>query len=174
MQTTDNQEEVFDIVDKSDKVIGQAKRSEVHQKKNLIHRSVAVAVVNSNNKIFLQRRSITKDTDALKWTISCSGHVPANESYEQAARRELDEELKITRVNLNYLTKYLYESLQETEMTVLYKAQYDGPITINIEEILEGNFFNREELVRAYQTGKLEINLYGKLALEKLGWLKSN
>ena len=53
METTDDQNEIFDVVDENDKVIGQASRREVHSNKNLIHRSIGIAVINSNNKIFL-------------------------------------------------------------------------------------------------------------------------
>ena len=174
MQTTDDQDEIFDIVDREDKIVGQAKRGDVHQNKNLIHRSVAIAVINSRDRIFLQRRSITKDLDSLLWTISCSGHVPSGESYEQAAMRELAEELKILGVSLNYLTKYLYQSPKETEMAALYKVSYDGPIELNTEEIYEGKFFSREELVSSAATGAIDLNLYGRTALVKLGWLSEN
>ena len=37
MQTTDNQDEVYDVVDVNDQVVGEAKRWEVHRNKNLIH-----------------------------------------------------------------------------------------------------------------------------------------
>ena len=172
MDTTDDLSEIFDIVDREDKVIGRATRREVHGNKNLLHRSVGVAVINSNNKIFLQRRSITKDTDSLKWTISCSGHVAAGDTYEDTARRELSEELGIAdRVLLNYLCKYIYESNTETEMVCLYKIIYNGSITVHTEEILEGKFFTRKEIIRASSSGEISLNDFGKIALQKIGWL---
>lgn len=93
MKTTDNQNEIFDIVDKNDNVIGQARREEVRRNKNLIHRSIGVAIFNKKGEMFLQQRSAGKDTDPLKWTISCSGHVLAGENYEETVLRELNEEL---------------------------------------------------------------------------------
>ena len=169
--TTDNQNEIFDLVDTDDKVIGRTTRSQVHQNPNLIHRSIGVAVFNSNKKIFLQRRSVTKDIDALLWTISCSGHVLTGENYEDTACRELEEELGIKDTNLILLTKYLYKGTKETEITSLFKANYDGEITLLKEEILEGKFFGAEELSAAIDTGEIELNLFGRLALEKLGFI---
>lgn len=169
--TTDNQNEVFDLVDASDQVIGKATRREVHQNKNLIHRSVAIAVFNSNKKLFLQRRSITKDTDALLWTISCSGHVNIGENYEESAKRELLEELGIEGAMLVRLTKYLYIGIRETEMTTLYKVSYDDEIILQTEEILEGKFFDMNELNVAVVTKEIELNLFGQMAISKLGWL---
>ena len=166
---TDNLNEVFDVVDVNDKVVGQASRREVHQNKNLIHRSVGIAVFNSNSKIFLQRRSLTKDTDALLWTISCSGHVLKGENYEETARRELLEELGIEDTGINFLTKYIYKGENETEITSLFKALYDGEIILQTEEILEGKFFSKEDLLRATASGEIEINNFGRMALGKLG-----
>ena len=95
MEITDNLKELFDIVDENDKVVGRATRGQVHGNPKLIHRSVGVAVFNSKGELFLQKRTATKDTDPLLWTISCSGHVGRGDAYEKTAVRELEEELGI-------------------------------------------------------------------------------
>lgn len=169
---TDNLDEVFDVVDINDRVIGQSTRGEVHNNKNLIHRSVGIAVFNSNQKIFLQRRSLTKDVDALLWTISCSGHVLSGEGYNETAKRELWEELGIQDTVINFLTKYIYKGLVETEITSLYKVVYNGEIVLQTEEILEGKFLSKEEVIRTLAAKEIELSLYGKSVLEKLGFLK--
>jgi len=97
--STDDKHELFDIVDKDDNVVGRATRGEVHRNKNLIHRSVGVAILNSRGEIFLQQRSVTKDTDPGLWTISCSGHVLAGDDYRVTAIRELKEELGLDLVH---------------------------------------------------------------------------
>ena len=169
--TSDNQSEIFDVVDLNDNVIGQATRGEVHSNSNLIHRSIAVAVFNSNKKIFLQRRSFSKDTDPLLWTVSCSGHVLTGESYEVTAIRELSEELGIENVKITFLTKYIYKSLNETEITSFYKLLYDGEIILQKDEIMEGKFFSKGELNSDIATKKIDLNLFGRIALNKLNWL---
>lgn len=169
METTDNQYEVFDVVDLDDKVIGEATRGQTHNNKNLIHRSVGIAVFNRRGKIFLQRRSMTKDTDALLWTISCSGHVLKGENYQETAYRELTEELGIEGSVLNFLIKYIFYGEKETEMVTLYKINYDGEIALQTEEILEGKFFSKQEISSAIATSDIELNLWGKTALAKLG-----
>lgn len=90
LNITDNLDELFDIVDEDDQVIGQATRGEVHRNKKLIHRSVGVCVFNSKGELFLQKRSQTKDTDPGKWTISCSGHVCAKRK-DQSAKRKVEK-----------------------------------------------------------------------------------
>ncbi len=49
-------EEIFDVVDSEDRVIGQAPRSEVHAKK-LLHRAVHIFVFNSRGQLLIHRRS---------------------------------------------------------------------------------------------------------------------
>lgn len=55
----------------------------------------ATFILNSENKIILQKNSRYKRTDALKWTFSSGGHIDATETQEQGALRELLEEMGI-------------------------------------------------------------------------------
>ncbi|MEJ0091140.1 MAG: hypothetical protein WDM80_15525 [Limisphaerales bacterium] len=52
-------EEIFDIVNERDEVIGQAPRKEVHAR-GLWHRAVHVLVFNARGEVFLQKRSMLK------------------------------------------------------------------------------------------------------------------
>jgi isopentenyl-diphosphate delta-isomerase len=167
IQITDNQSEVFDIVDEQDHVVGTALRRQVHTNKSLIHRSIAIAVFNKKGEILMQQRSETKDTNPLQWTVSCSGHVGTGDTYEDAARRELEEELGII-VPLTQVKKYLVGYTAETEMTMLYKAFYDGPFSFNVVEIKQIQFFSSVILRNIIQSNSIEISLSGRLALQHL------
>ena len=84
--------ETFDVVDEADRIIGQASRVQVHQRK-LLHRAVHVFIQSSSDRWLLQKRSSQKDVEPLLWTTSCSGHVDSGEEYLQSAVRECKEEL---------------------------------------------------------------------------------
>ena len=99
----DNQDELFDVVDAEDQVIGQATRGEVHAR-GLLHRAAHVFVFNSAGELLVQQRSATKDMHPLAWTSSCSGHLDAGETYEVAAGRELREEMGLE-ADLEFLVK---------------------------------------------------------------------
>ena len=86
--------EMFCVVDAHDRVIGAESRDYVHVN-NLRHRAIHVLIFNLKGEIFLQRRSIWKDMHPGRWDSSTSGHVAPGESYEQAAHRELREEIGI-------------------------------------------------------------------------------
>src|SRR5215472_554667 len=85
-------EEIFDVVNERDEVIGQAPRKEVHAR-GLWHRAVHVLVFNARGEVFLQKRSMLKDTAKGKWDSSSSGHLDTGEDYDACAMRELREEI---------------------------------------------------------------------------------
>src|SRR5450432_1361726 len=85
-------EEIFDVVNERDEVVGQAPRKEVHAR-GLWHRAVHVLVFNARGEVFLQKRSMLKDTARGKWDSSASGHLDSGEDYGACAMRELREEI---------------------------------------------------------------------------------
>ncbi|MDP7586167.1 MAG: NUDIX domain-containing protein, partial [Verrucomicrobiota bacterium] len=80
-------EEIFDVVDANDQVIGQKTRSEVHRL-GLRHRAIHLLVFNAEGELFLQKRSTKKDCFPGTWDSSVSGHVDAGETYDACAQRE--------------------------------------------------------------------------------------
>lgn len=67
-------------------------RKEVHRK-GLWHRTVHIWILNSNNELLLQKRSLNKDVYPGFWDISCAGHLSAGDNNLSGAIRELNEEL---------------------------------------------------------------------------------
>lgn len=168
--TTDNQNEVFDIVDTNDCVIGHDTRGRVHADKSLIHRSVYIAVFNSKGELFMQQRSSTKDKDPLFWDISVGGHVLSGDSYKKTAERELNEELGI-HTSLTYVTKYFASLPSETEIVSLFTTQSNGPFVLHPQEIQGGRFFSQEILIQQIQKKDILVSLSPLLGLKQLGWM---
>ena len=136
--------EIFDVVDKEDRVIGQASRKLVHEK-GLIHRSVHVLVFNSENQLFLQKRSLEKDENPGLWDSSASGHVESGESYDASASRELYEELGI-KGKINFWIKLSVSEKTLCEHVSVYKCISNEEITLDQSEIIEGSFWDIKEL----------------------------
>ncbi|MBI5614581.1 mevalonate kinase [Candidatus Gottesmanbacteria bacterium] len=145
--STDNQEELFIVVDKNDEVIGYRSRADCHSDKTLIHRSLDVVIFNDNGEILLQKRSMTKDTRPGYWGVSVGGHVSKGETYEDAAKREMKEELGVV-LPVTTAEKFLFEYPHETEIDVVFTANSNGPFTPNTDEIDEVKFFSKNELSR--------------------------
>lgn len=137
-------EEIFDVVDELDRVIGQAPRSVVHAQK-LLHRAVHIFVLNSRGELLLQMRSALKDEYPLCYTSSASGHLSAGETYEAAAPRELQEELGLPGP-LEWLAKFPAGPQTSHEHTVLYRTTTDTPPRIDPLEINAVTFHSLDEI----------------------------
>ena len=137
-------EEIFDIVDDQDRVIGQRPRSEVHRRK-FWHRAVSIFVFDSRGRLLLQQRSATKDEYPLCYTSSASGHVSAGEDYDETAPRELQEELGLT-TPLERLAKFPAGPETANEFTVLYRSITDTPPRFDPSEIASGAFYELTEI----------------------------
>ena len=117
-------EEIFDIVDEHDRVIGQLPRSQVHARK-LWHRAASIFVFNSRGELLVQLRSTTKDEYPSCYTSSASGHLSTGEDYAESAEREMFEEIGI-KAPLEYLTKLPASPETAYEFTALFRAFSDA------------------------------------------------
>ncbi len=146
-------DERFDIVDRLGRVIGQASRSECHRNPALIHQAVHVQVFDREGRLFLQKRSDSKDVQPGKWDSSVGGHLRPGESPIQGARRELAEELGVETARLEKAYEYFWESEIETELVRTFVTLHEGPFRLQEEEISEGRFWSLDEIAAALPSG---------------------
>ena len=137
--TAVNRNERFPIVDKKDRILRYANRSEVHGN-NLRHRAVHILIFNEAGELYLQQRSRWKDRHPLKWDSSAAGHVAFRESYDETARRELKEELGTT-VPLHKVSKVSASQRTDHEFIWLYRGLTSGDLVPDNSEIEQGAFF---------------------------------
>jgi len=134
-------EEIFDVVNDFDEVIGQERRNEVHRL-GLQHRAVHVLIFNKRGEVFLQKRSMKKDTFPGAWDSSASGHLDTGETYDACAVREVREELGLI---LAEPPERLFKlkACEETgrEHVWVYRHQDEGPFQLNPEELEDGGWF---------------------------------
>ena len=141
-------EEIFDVVNERDEIIGHQPRREVHRL-GLKHRAVHVLVFDTEGKIFLQKRSMQKDCFPGKWDSSASGHLDCGEDYDACAIRELREELGwIPPGALERLFKI--DACAETgqEFVWIYRCRGEGPFALHPEEIERGDWFATDAVTR--------------------------
>ncbi len=137
MCSVDNEQ--FPVVDKNDRIRGCASRSEVHGN-NLRHRAVHILIFNQAGEVYLQQRSRWKDRHPLKWDSSAAGHVSAGEAYDETARRELNEELRVD-ISLEKISKIAASPLTDQEFICVYHGVVTGHPVPNKSEIETGAFF---------------------------------
>jgi len=142
-----NEEELFDVVDEFDRPVAIATRAVVHRD-GLRHRAAHVLVYDTSNRLYLQRRSFTKECSPGCWDTSAAGHLAAGEDYAGAAQRELEEELGI-RADAPLEPLFKLEASAETghEFVWVFRATTSLPVRPDPVEIIDGRWCDEAELV---------------------------
>ncbi len=144
MNSTDD--ELLEIVDAEDNVLGIATRREIHNS-GFMHRAVHIFVFNSAGEIYVQKRSDSKDRHPGKLDSSAAGHVDPGESYLETAIRELREEIGLS-ADLEEVLRIKASKITDYEHVALFRAVTDQLPVPNPDEIQWGEFFERIELTR--------------------------
>ena len=146
MNSAQRDDEIFDVVNDRDEVIGQRTRGEVHRL-GLLHRAVHVLVFNRRGEVFLQKRSMKKDKFPGAWDSSASGHLDTGEDYDACAVRELREEIGLTPAKPpERLFKIAACPETDGEFVWVYRCDFEGPFELNPAEIETGGWFTTEKV----------------------------
>jgi len=142
-------EEWFDLLNINGETIGAAPRGVCHTMPGLLHRAVHVLVFDKESRLFLQKRSAAKDIQPGKWDTSVGGHPGLGESNENAALREMREELGVEPIALEFAYSYIWRSPVETEWITSYAVVHTGPFQLDPHEIDEGRFWTINDIDRS-------------------------
>lgn len=112
--------ELVEIVDMNGNPTGKIVDKEEAHVKNLLHNGVIIFVINDKNQILLSKRSANKKYNPNKWEV-CGGHVHAGEEIEEAAVREITEELGLNKNEVT-LSSLLYKECfkNKTDSHIFY------------------------------------------------------
>lgn len=142
-------DEIVDIVDEHDAVLRQATRREMRAQR-LRHRAVYVLVFNPAGQLFVHRRTATKDVYPAYHDLAVGGVLASGEAYDDAAVRELEEELGI-RVPLRRLFDLRFEADGMAVNGVVYSCTSEGPFRLQASEIQDGRFMDLTEVIELAQ-----------------------
>ena len=137
--------EMFDVVDENDRVLRSEPRETVHVN-NLLHRAVHMILSNRAGEILLQKRSMWKDRNPGLWDASAAGHVDSGESYQEAALREMREELGVETPPLTHIGKLPPSAQTGWEFIEVYTGRHEGPFSPAPLEVETAAFFPLERL----------------------------
>jgi len=145
-------EELLDIVNNTDAVVGLARRSVIHQC-GLQHRGAHVFLFSGDGKMLVQKRSADRSASPSMLDCSVSEHVKAGESYLDAALRGMKEEMGVTDVEISPLVTFrMNYGLNDNEISTLYMGQVTPEIVrfdpVEIAEIGYYSLDQLEELMR--------------------------
>lgn len=139
-------EEQLAVIDARGRTVGWAGRQTVHRL-GLRHQAVHIFVVDSQERLYLQQRQLTKDQYPGHWDSAAAGHLAPGEDYEAAARRELAEELGLEGP-LELVAEVPASAATGWEQVRLYEHRTSQEPQPDPVEILQGRFLSQAELER--------------------------
>ena len=142
--------ELIDIVDSNDRVLQQATRGEA-RRKNLRHRAAYILVFNSAGQLFVHQRTPTKDVYPGYFDVCVGCVVAAGETYEDAARRELREEIGADAA-LRRLVGFQFADADNQVNGTVFSCTYDAPLQLQAEEISAGEFLDLDVVLERIST----------------------
>ncbi len=141
-------DEILDVVDERDVVVGQAPRREVYANR-LCHRAAFVLARDPDGRIFVHRRTARKLVFPSLYDMFVGGVVGAGETYDAAAQREAAEELGVDGPLAPVpVFRFLYETAAHTWWSAVYEVRVDGPVRPQPEEVDWYAFLTEDELHR--------------------------
>ncbi|MFI1396567.1 NUDIX hydrolase [Streptomyces sp. NPDC020681] len=159
-------DEILDIVDENDEVIGQAPRGEAYAR-GMRHRCAFILARDAEGRIFVHRRTTTKLVFPSLYDMFVGGVVGAGESYDAAALREAEEELGVSGLPRPVpLFKFLYDNGEQSWWSAVYEVRCELPVHPQADEVAWHDFLPEEELER--RLGEWEWTPDGLAAWQRL------
>src|ERR1700722_10282187 len=142
-------DELIELVDDHDKVIGTILRSEANKQNLLNFRAIYVWLVNSKGQIFVPKRAKNKKLYPGGYDFSVAGQLAVDETYEKALHREVKEELKL---NIDDYKRKEIVKLTPKENGVacfvkLYELRADVEPNFNTEDIESAEWLTPKQIL---------------------------
>jgi 8-oxo-dGTP pyrophosphatase MutT (NUDIX family) len=135
------------LYDEEGRVAGSAPRS-VMRTRNLRHAASSIVVRDPAGRVYLHRRTTTKDVYPGLLDFAAGGVVLAGEDPDDGAVREVEEELGVHGVPLEKLGEADYADDATRYRAFRYTVTWDGPVRWQPEEVSWGEWVELAELVR--------------------------
>ncbi|MGI8522831.1 MAG: phosphotransferase [Nocardioides sp.] len=138
-------DEIVALYDERGRPAGTAPRAQMRAR-NLRHAATAVVVRDPLGRVYLHRRTDTKDVYPGRWDFAAGGVVLAGEDPTEAAVREAEEELGVTSP-LVALGEADYADDHTTYHAFRFVTEWDGEVRWQPEEVADGRWVTLAELV---------------------------
>ena len=133
------------IVDGSGRVVGSAPRA-MMRRYNLRHVVVAVLVRDPAGRVYVHRRTDTKDVFPGLHDCFAAGTLRYGEEPADAAVREVAEELGVTGVPLTPLFTLRYDDERTRHVCHVFTTEWSGEVVHQPEEVAWGTWMTVDDL----------------------------
>lgn len=166
------------LVDENDQQIGLMEKMAAHEQA-ILHRAFSVFIFNSEGKMLLQQRALSKYHSGGLWTNACCSHPRNGETAIAAATRRLQEEMGFNTPIIpafQFTYKAAFDNgLTEHEYDHVFVGKYDGTIHLNNEEVESFGHVFIEDIETDIIQHPNNYTEWFKIALPKVkAWVQQN
>lgn len=163
-------EEFVVLVNPQDEVLGLMEKQQAHVN-GLLHRAFSVFLFNAKGEMLLQKRAAGKYHSPNRWTNAVCSHPRDGESYLEAAKRRMKEELGIE-AELTEKFSFIYKAnvgggLWEHELDHVFVGTYDDEFKLNPNEVAEVRYISMAELDKEISRNPEHFTEWFKIILEE-------
>jgi aminoglycoside phosphotransferase (APT) family kinase protein/8-oxo-dGTP pyrophosphatase MutT (NUDIX family) len=148
-------DEIVALYDEEGRPCGSAPRSRMRAE-NLRHAATGVLVRDPLGRVFVHRRTDTKDVYPGRYDFTAGGVLLAGEEPDDAARREAEEELGVSST-LVPIGEADYVDEQTTYHAFLYETVWDRPVRLQPEEVASGEWMTLEQVVQLLDDPEVSV-----------------
>ena len=149
-------DEILDLVDENDSVIGTIKRSNY---KNLVEqdlgyiRASELFIINDDGKLWIPVRTSTKTIAPNGYDYSAAGHVESGDDYTETIIRETKEEinLDVTEEELQFVAKMKSDDVRYFRSVYMLRSNITP--SFNPDDFVSAEWLTPDETVNNIDTG---------------------
>lgn len=146
----------IDRVDARGRPIGQISRASVFEAAANF-RVTHIFLFNKRRELLLQQIANGRSRHPGYWGSSVAGYLLHGETYADAARRKLSEELGIANLPLTYVGQTSMQDERSKKFIGLYTATYDGPLSPHPDDFAALWFASLRDVTRRIKKGSLSV-----------------
>lgn len=150
--------EMFPVINEEGLVIGRAERSYCHGGSRLLHPVVHLHLIDRQERIYLQKRSLKKKLLPGKWDTAVGGHIMYGESIMSALFREAREELALEEFNPIFIKSYRWDTAVDAEFVNVFAAVGKLCPVPDGDEVEQGRWWSIPEIEKDLETGVFTPN----------------
>lgn len=150
--------EILPLVEESGLVYGRAGRAWCHSGSKALHPVVHLHIIDREERLFLQQRSLNKHLLPGYWDTAVGGHIGYGEQAQEALFREAFEELGLREFNPIFLGKYVWETQRDRELVLIFAWVGHPQLNPHNYEVADGRWWSFQELDEAMGMGVLTPN----------------
>lgn len=151
------QEEILDLVNEDDEVIGNIPRNEAYEKGLHNFRVINCFIKNKDGKLWIPRRQNNKRLFPSALDVSVGGHVSSGETYEEGFIKEAQEELNldVTKIPYKVLGRLNHKNDGVSASMMVYEIESDDVPNYNKEDFTEYYWLTPQEIFQRLVSGDI-------------------